>query len=209
MTGVFFSFEGVDGSGKSSQIKRLAAKISKMDREAMTTREPGGTEIAETLRDIFLKQNPLPMTQIFLLGAARYEHMQRAILPFLEKGGVVLCDRFADSMMAYQHYAKGVKKEIVGEVNRLAVQGRWPDKSFFFDLDPKIAQARLKGRGDKNPLDSWALEDYEKIRAGYLEIARKEPRRCVVLDAAEEEEKISEEIWRHAAPLLKRREASG
>ncbi len=208
--GLFLTFEGIEGAGKTTQIALLKPRIAAIGRELLTTREPGGTPIGDLIRKHCFQdaQDELaPLTETLLLGAARAEHMRRVILPALARGACVLSDRFADSTIAYQHHARGLAKETAERVNRWATYDRMPDKSFIFILPPnRVAERTAKrARGGETPsrYDLQCAEFHQKVQNGFLAIARENPKRCVLLDAALPKEILAEKLWDHARPLLK------
>jgi dTMP kinase len=197
MAGLFVTFEGGDGSGKSTQIPRLAARLEALGRESVCTREPGGTPLGEGVRDLLLDpaRRPGPLAEAFLIEAARAEVVVQVIAPALERGAVVLCDRHADSTMAYQGYGRGLELEALRAWNRAATRGLVPDLTLLFDLDPAQALARRRGAGVSNRIDREPLEFHRRVRQGFLALAAAEPDRFVVLDAALDPEALEARAW--------------
>jgi dTMP kinase len=194
MKGHFLTFEGGEGSGKSTQIKRLSSALNALGFQTLLTREPGGSELGERIRALLLDPSAKldPVTQLFLFNAARRDHVVSLIEPALQKGIWVLCDRFADSSRAYQGAAGHIAQETIESFEREAVGSTRPDLTFILDIAPKIGLARAnKRRGKDDAADAFEAADlmfHEKVRAGFLAIARAEPKRCVVLDASQSEE---------------------
>ena len=186
--GLFVTFEGPEGCGKTSQISLLAAYLRDQGYDVLTTREPGGTPVSERVRAIVLDPSHTdmePTTEFLLFSAARAQHVAEVIRPHLERGGVVLCDRFADSSLAYQGYGYGLDLEVRRAITHFATGGLVPDLTLFLDL-PVEAGLRRKagGRGDAwNRMEQKQLAYHERVRAGYLAMAAAEPDRWVTIDA--------------------------
>ena len=176
--------EGVEGSGKSTQCKRLTESLRARGVDVVLTREPDGTPMGAALRRLFEADDPppAPLAQVFLFMAARQQHVATVIRPALSRGAVVLSDRYADATMAYQGFGLGVDLETIRDLNALATGGLAPDLTLLLDLDPAVGMARIRDRS----LDAFEKMDlvfHRRVRDGYLEIARTEKRRIVVLDA--------------------------
>jgi len=186
--GIFITFEGPDGSGKSTQIKLLADYFSKLGKEYITTREPGGTKIGEKLRNI-LKDNNLNNvlsieTEVLLLQTARAQHVHELIKPALEEGKIVICDRFADSSVAYQGAARGVGVKKIDSLNRFSTTGLQPDITILLDIPAKKSLERSEVRQEET--DRWEVESqtfHEKVRRAYLKLAMKFPERIKIVPA--------------------------
>jgi dTMP kinase len=197
--GLFITLEGGEGSGKSTQIKALAQRLRDEGYEVVTTREPGGTPEAEKIRELLVKRdggNWTPEAEVLLLFAARQMHVENLIRPALAMGKIVISDRFTDSTRAYQSYGHGAATEIVEEINKLALDGFAPDLTFILDVpvETGLARAGKRLQRDKSGEDRFENLDvsfHERLRQGYLDIARKEPKRCVVIDATQPVEKIT------------------
>ncbi len=184
------TFEGGEGTGKSTQIERLAHRLRGAGREVIVTREPGGTPLAEAVRAILLDPQFAPdgVVEVFLYQAARRDHVERVIRPAVEGGAVVLSDRFADSSLVYQGVARGVGLDEVEYLNHLATDGLKPDLTIVFDLDPRIGLDRaldrnLDGSGNESRLDEEPLAFHQQVRSGFLELAERYPERVKVIDA--------------------------
>ena len=185
--GLFITFEGPDGSGKTTQVNRLADWLRSQGREVLCTREPGGTPLAERIRSLLLEcgdEEVAPETELLLFGAARAQHVRRVILPFLERGGVVLCDRFIDSTTAYQGYARKLDLDYVEQTHVFCTGGRMPDLTFLFDISVEDARKRQQAR-DNHPdrMEAEADRFHHFVREAFLKIAAREPKRFRVLDA--------------------------
>ena len=194
-TGYFITFEGAEGSGKSTQIKRAAAFIRKQGRQVVLLREPGGTRISEDIREIILNKKfkeMKPQAELLLYLAARAQIVREKILPALEKGKVVICDRFEDSTLAYQGYGRGFSLKDIEWAGRNLVRGNLkPGLTFLLDIDPKTGMKR-GGRHDRMERQSFAF--HRKVRNGFLALARKNPGRCVIIDATQSIEEVSRMI---------------
>jgi|AGTN01.3.fsa_nt_gi thymidylate kinase len=179
MKGTFITFEGCEGVGKSTQLRLLKEYLDKSGQHAVFTREPGGTPVAEKIRELLLSTDyklPAPV-EAYLFAAARADHMENLILPELEKGSIVICDRFIDSSLAYQGAARGLGYETVLEINSRALFGRQPDCTVFLDMDPAVSWRKQKGKiieGDRMEMEDAAF--HHKVYLGYKEIARIYPR---------------------------------
>jgi dTMP kinase len=184
MRGVLITFEGVEGSGKSTQCRLLAERLANRGVDVVSTSEPDGTALGTAIRSLFEADGPppTPLTQTFLFMAARQQHVTQVIRPALERGAVVLSDRYADATMAYQGAGQGLALETIRDLNALATGGVAPDLTLVLDLDPALGMARIGGRR----LDAFERMDlafHRRVRDGYLEIARGEKPRVAVLDA--------------------------
>jgi len=203
--GFFVTFEGGDGSGKSTQIERLARRLGARGLEPLVTREPGGTPLAEGLRALVLDpaRRPAPLAEALLILAARADVVANSIAPALAAGRVVLCDRYGDSTLAYQGAGRGLDASRLAEWNRIATGGLVPDLTLLFDVDPDLARARRSGAaGGTNRLDREPPDFHTRVRDRYLELAAAEPGRFVVLDAGHAPEPLEQEVWAAIASRL-------
>ncbi len=184
--GYFITFEGGEGSGKSTQIKRTVDFLKEKGREVVVLREPGATRISEAIRDIILNKEfteMSPNTELLLYLSARAQIVNEEIIPALKAGKVVICDRFEDSTWAYQGYGRGISLKTIDSVSKLIVRGSLkPNLTFLLDIDP-VKGMRRGGRHDRMEKQSMAF--HKKVREGFLDIARKNPRRCVMIDASQ------------------------
>ncbi|MDY6859368.1 MAG: dTMP kinase [Pseudomonadota bacterium] len=183
--GVFITFEGIDGSGKSTQARRLADHLRATGRDVVLTREPGGSPGAEEIRRLVLEGDPdrwSAETEILLFTAARRDHLEKTIAPALAAGKAVICDRFADSTRLYQGITRGDLRGVVDQLHALMI-GREPDLTFIIDMDPALGLARAKGRnGAEERFEDFGEALQQKMRAGFLDLAREFADRCVVVD---------------------------
>lgn len=207
---MFITFEGGEGAGKSTAIKKIVEKLQKEGREIVLTREPGGTPIGEEIRSIILDKKNTDMdvrTEALLYAASRRQHIVQKIIPSLKEGKMVLCDRFLDSSLAYQGYARGIGIDKVYEMNQFATEGVEPDLTLFFDLDPEEGLRRIAANNNRevNRLDVEKLSFHQKVREGFLLLAKKFPHRFVVIDASQNAQKVFEYAYKEIENILKRR----
>ena len=207
MRGTLITVEGVEGSGKTTQCRRLAEHLRARGLEVVETSEPDGTGLGQAIRALFeLEPRPTPLTQAFLFLAARQEHVAQVIRPALTRGAVVISDRYTDATVAYQGYGQGLDLQTIRDLNALATGGLLPDLTVLLDLDPAAGMRRIAGR----PLDAFERMDqvfHRRVREGYLEIARADKRRVLVVDAARDPELLHREIVGGVDEFLGRREA--
>lgn len=194
----WISFEGGEGSGKTTLIQALEKKCRECGEEVLVTREPGGVPIAEKIREILLektKDTMDPMTEAILFAASRRQHLVEKVLPALKEGKIVLMDRYVDSSIVYQGYARGLGMERIAHLNEYATSGEMPFLTFYLDLDPQVGLRRIhSNQRDKNRLDLESLSFHQKIRQGYQLLCEKESRiHCI--NADQPPEKILEEVW--------------
>jgi len=200
MRGKFLTLEGVDGAGKSTHLKFVADFVAARAPHVIVTREPGGTELAERLREAILHQAMTPLVETLLIFAARADHVARVIRPALEAGTWVVCDRFSDATLAYQGAGNGVASELIGRLGAAAHPGLVPDRTLVFDCSYEISRKRLEGKS----LDRFEREDrafFERVRAAYLERARAEPARVRVIDASVAVPEIRNALERNLSDL--------
>ena len=206
MPAVLITVEGVEGSGKSTQCARLEQHLSGRGLQVVRTSEPDGTPLGLRVRALFEAHGPTPtpLTQAFLFMAARQEHVTRVIAPALARSAVVISDRYADATVAYQGYGQGMDVQTIRELNMLATGGVLPDLTLVLDLDPAAGMRRIHGRA----LDAFEKMDtafHRRVREGYLEIARADKNRVVVLDAARDADALHADVVRAVDELLARR----
>ncbi|MEX2224133.1 MAG: dTMP kinase [Candidatus Rokuibacteriota bacterium] len=206
MPAVLITVEGVEGSGKSTQCARLAQHLSGRGHEVVRTSEPDGTPLGLRVRALFeaAGPTPTPLTQTFLFMAARQEHVMRVVAPALARGAVVISDRYADATVAYQGYGQGMDVQTIRELNMLATGGVLPDLTLVLDLDPDAGMRRIRGRA-LDAFEKMGLAFHRRVREGYLEIARGDKNRVVVLDADREPDALHADVVRAVDELLARR----
>jgi dTMP kinase len=203
---MFISFEGLDGSGKTTQINHLAERLAMQKYEVVFLREPGGTAISERIRDILLDKKHLGMnetTELFLFSAARVQVVNEVIKPALAMSKIVLADRYVDSTTAYQGYGRGLSMDAIRSINSAATQGVMPRLTFMIDLDlDELVRRKQQTGADADRMELSGRTFYEKVRLGYLQMAAAEPERFRVIDGAQPVEAIQEQIWNILSPLL-------
>lgn len=192
--GRFITFEGGEGTGKSTQVKLLASYLDQSGIAVLQTREPGGSPSAEDIRSLLVTGEPdrwSPMAETLLFYAARVEHWRQVIEPALERGSHVVCDRFADSTMAYQAYAGGLQPRVISELHRLTLSGAEPDLTVVLDIPVDEGLRRAATRRDiETRFERKGHAFHERLRQGFLDIARRAPKRCVVIDATQPIERV-------------------
>ena len=195
MNNLFITFEGGDGSGKSTQVNLLKDYLDNLNFETIKTREPGGTPSAEILRDLLTTgevERWNPMSEALLMWASRYEHLTQVIEPALNSGKNVICDRFYDSTYAYQGVAHNLGIDKMEELKKIIIGDIEPDVTFILDIDPKVGLKRSLDRSNQeNRFESYNIDFHNKIRSAFLEIAKKNKNRCVVVDASLNEQEIN------------------
>ena len=222
MRGFFVTFEGGEGSGKTTQLKALLGHLRSVGREVVETRDPGGTAIGNQIRGLLLDGENARMdslTELLLYEASRAQLVQEVVQPVLAAGRILLCDRFTDSTVAYQGYGRGLDLDLIGWLNASAARGIRPDLTFLLDLDPVVGLERVKrrlapSRASRDRLEGEALAFHERVRQGFLALAATEPERVIALDAVRSLLELAAEIRRRvdarlgpteAAPGIRRR----
>lgn len=194
----FITFEGCEGSGKSTQVKLLKEYLEKLGQKVLLTREPGGTELAEEIRKVILSGKKIddPLTEFLLISAARRDHVMNKIKPALAEGSFVICDRFFDSSLAYQGFAKGLDTDLMSAIVNLTIANFQPDITFLIDIEPEIALERIQKfrSDDNNHYDQMGVDFHNKIRNGFLEVAKQNPKRVVVINGSKSQEEVSSSI---------------
>lgn len=204
--GRFITFEGGEGAGKSTQVKRLAARLSGDGREVVTTREPGGSPGAESIRELVLKgaaDRWSPLTETLLMYAARRDHIERVIRPALDRGAWVICDRFADSTRAYQGSAGGVDGRLIDALEAHVLDGARPDLTLVFDLPVEVGLERAHVRaGSEMRFESKGAAFHQRLREAFRDIAAREPERCALIDATSSMDAVEAAVWAAVAQRL-------
>ena len=200
MKSLFITFEGPEGAGKTTVLKKIAEKYMEQQVSVLTTREPGGSVIAEKIREVILDKAHVemdPRTEALLYAAARSQHFVEKVAPALAEGKLVLCDRFIDSSLAYQGVGRQLGIDAVKAINEFGIGQRLPDKTILFDLDPEVGLARIaanKGR-EVNRLDEEGLAFHKQVRAAYVQLAEKYPERIQLINANQPVERVVEDVW--------------
>jgi len=201
--GLFITFEGPDGSGKTTQIEKLRSFIEKKGYDAVLTREPGGTAISEKIREIILDKNNIEMdymTEALLYAASRAQHVAQVIKPALESGRAVICDRFMDSSIVYQGYGRKLG-DCVRIINEFAVSGCLPDITFLLKVDPEIGKGRIKA-DEQDRLEMEKLDYHRAVYKAYEELEQQYPERIIAIKADRSIDEISDEIQKHIDAIL-------
>jgi dTMP kinase len=205
--GCLITFEGIEGSGKSSQIASLAEHLEQNGWNIQKTREPGGTKLGERIRDLLLDTGHTDITfktELLLYLASRAQHFQEVILPALQQGKVVLCDRFSEATLAYQGYGRGLDLNQIKMLLKFVTEGRKPDLTLLLDVEVRKGLMRISNRRPKDRLEQERIEFYEKVRQGYLRLAKTSPRRIVLIDADRPFEKVGVQIRKTVEAFLKK-----
>lgn len=208
--GRLITFEGIEGSGKSTQCRRIARWLRAQGYAVIETREPGGTPLAERIRSLLLKpltkppmdETLTPQCEVSLILAGRAQHVHHVIRPALAKGTMVLCDRFADSTLAYQGYGRNLDLMRLRELNRFVTDGIQPHLTFLFDIPVTIGLARRRSAAHQNRLDRESLAFYRRVRQGFLALAHEEPERIVVLNARHDPDALTQQLTRYLSRWL-------
>jgi dTMP kinase len=208
---LFISFEGIEGSGKTTQIKLLATRLENQGYEVLITREPGGCPIADQIRHILLNPDNdrlVPGAELLLYAAARAQHVAEVIIPALQQDKIVLCDRYCDATLAYQGYARGLDLQLVQQLNELAAGTCRPHLTLLLDMHPDQGLNRAQNRNvvaagpDEGRFEQESLVFHNKVRQGYLDLARLEPHRIKVIDATGTHEQVAMRIWNTISGFL-------
>jgi dTMP kinase len=194
--GKFITFEGGEGAGKSTQVAHLAERLRGGGIETVVAREPGGTPLGESIRDLVLQSQPEPVTELLLFAAARAEHVEKVIRPALAHGTWVVCDRFIDSTRVYQGLLGGVPGDLIGAVELRTVSPTFPDLTVVLDLPAEEGLKRTGQRGELSRFDAKSRDYHQSLRDGFLAIARTEKDRCIVVDGNRPPDVIADEVWR-------------
>ena len=196
---MFITFEGTEGSGKTTVLREITKRLQ--EGRYITTREPGGVPIAEAIRSVILDERSTAMdewTEAYLYTAARRQHLIERVIPALNEGKVVLCDRFIDSSLAYQGYARGLGIDTVESINRIVIGTYMPDVTIYFDVPPEVGLQRIfKNRSDEvNRFDQESLNFHKKVYEGYTKVRERFPERIRTVDASQSIERVIEEVWK-------------
>ena len=209
MNGLFITFEGGEGCGKSTQIAALKARLEAMGKAVVQTREPGGTALGESVRSLLQHddagQGMSPEAELLLFAASRAQHVRELVAPAIAQGKIVLCDRFLDSTTVYQGVARAIDSKKVKMINQFAIGDTMPDLTILIDLPPEIGLARVHARSDGqlDRMEKEAIEFFQAVRKGYLDLAKSEPERFLVLDGSQSVEELETQIWQRVGETLK------
>lgn len=206
---MFITFEGGEGAGKSTAIKRIVERLSSNGYEIVLTREPGGTPIAEEIRNVILDRkntNMDPRTEALLYAASRRQHLVEKVIPALKEGKLVLCDRFLDSSLAYQGGARDLGIDNVYNMNLFATEGMLPDLTILFDIEPELGLQRIAANAQRevNRLDVEKMAFHKKVREGFHALAKKFPERIVIVDASKTADEVFEDAYKAIEQRLKK-----
>jgi dTMP kinase len=197
MSGKFISFEGIDGAGKSTHISRLAAHLQSKGHQVVSTREPGGTALAESLRALILHSKMDALTEVLLVFAARRDHIAQVITPALAQGHTVLCDRFTDATFAYQGAGRGFDVSVLAALENWVQQGLQPQLTCWFDVDPAVAAQRIMGTREPDRFERQDLAFFHRVRSGYQARMDAQPQRFALIDASVSEPKVWAQLLAH------------
>lgn len=204
MSGLFITIEGIEGCGKSTQIKLLAAYLQEKGHTVVVTREPGGTPLAERIRDLLLEcgeETVSPLTELFLYEAARAQHVNTIILPALSREEIVLCDRYVDSTTAYQGAGRCLEGNFISSLNRMAAGAAQPDCTFILDMPAEEGLRRARDRGSDDRMMAETLAFHKRIREEFLALAHKEPKRITIVDALGSIDQVQDKLRSHVDGL--------
>lgn len=201
MTGRFITFEGIDGAGKSTHIDALAERLRQAGQDVVCTREPGGTALAEQLRDLVLHSPMDALTEALLVFAARRDHIQQVIAPALAQGRTVLCDRFTDASFAYQGAGRGFDVDMLNTLENWVQQGLQPDLTFLFDVSAAVAAERRTAARQPDRFEKLDVEFFDRVRQGYEARLLKDPKRFAKIDAAQPRE----QVWAQVVSQMEQR----
>ena len=205
--GWFITFEGPDGSGKTTVSTAVTEKLQKAGFDAVYTREPGGIDIAEQIRNVILDPANTAMdgkTEALLYAAARRQHLVEKVLPALQAGKIVICDRFIDSSLAYQGEGRGLGMDAILSINEFAVEGHMPDKTLYLDIDPQTGLDRIQGREKKDRLDQEKIDFHNRVCEGYRKVRERFSDRIIVIDASRQPETVIDDCVRKIGELIER-----
>ena len=204
--GAFITFEGGEGSGKTTIIRKIVASLENLGYSVVSTREPGGIDIAEQIRDIILKKENTKMTketEALLYAASRMQHLSERVIPALNEGKIVICDRYLDSSLAYQGYARGLGIENVLQANHFALD-HLPDLTFFIDVTPEVGLKRIERRNELNRLDLENLDFHHKVYEGYLKLCEMYPKRIIKINGERSIDAVYNDVLNRILAYLKR-----
>lgn len=205
--GKFIVVEGIEGSGKSTLIKRLETKLTLAGQDHIITREPGATSIGKQIRELLLNEHEEEMdfkTELLLFFADRAQHINEIIKPSLEANKLIICDRYYYSTLAYQHYGRGIPKELVNNLITMVAAEYLPDLVLLVDIDPEVALTRAKSRAKLDRIEKEDLAFHSRIRRGFLELAKEDAQRFLILDGTKSESDLEEEAFARICKIISR-----
>ncbi len=200
----FITFEGIEGSGKSTQVQLVGEYLKKQRQQVVITREPGGTPVADDIRSLLLNRQQEALThtsELLLMFAARSQHLSQIILPALKQGAWVLCDRFTDSTIAYQGFGRGIEQAIISQLKEWVQGDLNPGLTFLFDMPVQLALERVRQRGEKDRFEVEAVEFHSRVKQGFLNLYQQHPERIVLIDATQSIEAIEANLISHLTPM--------
>lgn len=200
----FITFEGIEGSGKSTQVQLVGEYLKKQQQQVVITREPGGTPVADDIRSLLLNRQQEALThtsELLLMFAARSQHLSQIILPALKQGAWVLCDRFTDSTIAYQGFGRGIEQAIISQLKEWVQGDLNPGLTFLFDMPVQLALERVRQRGEKDRFEVEAVEFHSRVKQGFLNLYQQHPERIVLIDATQSIEAIEANLISHLTPM--------
>ena len=205
--GTFITFEGGEGCGKSTLLEGVVAGLREKGHTVIVAREPGGTEVGEQIRHVLQysqrSASMTPETELLLFCASRAQLVREIIRPALDRGQIVICDRFLDSTTVYQGVGRKLQPKKVAQINAFAIDDCLPDLTLIIDLDPRIGLERARGRELFDRMENQTIEFYESVRQGYLDLAKREPKRVKVVDGSQSLEAVAKQIWRWIGHVLR------
>ncbi len=207
MKGLFITLEGIEGSGKSTHLEYVVSYLQENNKEVVSTREPGGTLVGEKIRDLLLDKSLPNMqveTELMLMFAARVEHVKTVIEPALCQGKFVVCDRFFDATYAYQGYGREINVERIDQLRQFSIGDLQPDLTLLLDVTLEVSESRVEARGERDRFENEKIAFYEKVRHGYLNIAKNQPERVKIINATKSIDDVQENIKNCIDNLMKR-----
>ncbi len=207
MKGLFVTLEGIEGSGKSTHLEYVVGYLQENNKEVVSTREPGGTLVGEKIRDLLLDKSLPNMqveTELMLMFAARVEHVKTVIEPALSQGKFVVCDRFFDATYAYQGYGREINVERIDQLRQFSIGDLQPDLTLLLDVTLEVSESRVEARGERDRFENEKIAFYEKVRHGYLNIAKNQPERVKIINATKSIDDVQENIKNCIDNLMKR-----
>ena len=208
LKGIFITFEGGEGCGKSTLLEQLVTRLRDQGHKVILAREPGGTDVGEQIRHILQYSrhsvSMKPETELLLFCASRAQLVREVIRPAIDRGEIVICDRFLDSTTVYQGVGRKLDPQQVAQINLFAIDDCLPDLTLIIDLDPRIGLERVRGRELFDRMENQAIDFYERVRQGYLELAKREPGRVKVVDGSQSIETVGQRVWQLVGDVLRR-----